>query len=258
TDFDYLLYVNDILLNENYGFKKFEVTEEMLNMTAAQIYNRDTNNNKQTTIEPKIVDNTIKIDGYPFDISFKRTIRVPDDDKTYELPPDLGNFPLTSKNDINQILLPMYQMEAMWINFGKQYCYSYFNRKIAVKIGVGDINIISGKKWIEGHIDPEQQNYIVPPKQCWIDGIPVKVEEKFSYETVSENLVRQFVAVPLESDASIESQLLKKGKISELKGGLQFEFYELYDREFFLTKDKKIIPNNITISEKFKVGDTFY
>src|SRR5690606_15167930 len=84
------------------------------------------------------------------------------------------------------------------------------------------------------------------------------VEEKFSYETVSENLVRQFVAVPLESDASIESQLLKKGKISELKGGLQFEFYELYDREFFLTKDKKIIPNNITISEKFKVGDTFY
>jgi len=34
--------------------------------------------------------------GYPLKISFKRTIRVPDNDQAYGLPPYYGNFPIYS------------------------------------------------------------------------------------------------------------------------------------------------------------------
>ena len=53
-------------------------------------------------------------------ISFQRTLRIPDDDKTYPLPPGLGSFPLRHVDDFASglpdkwlsrggVLLPMYQ-----------------------------------------------------------------------------------------------------------------------------------------------------
>lgn len=51
-------------------------------------------------------------EGNALDISFRRTIRVPDNDKTYRLPPDCGPFPIyavrgpTTKRGV---CIPMYR-----------------------------------------------------------------------------------------------------------------------------------------------------
>ncbi|KAI9355608.1 hypothetical protein DFJ73DRAFT_598067, partial [Zopfochytrium polystomum] len=52
-----------------------------------------------------------------FNLSFQRTIRVPDDGKARSLPPGLGPFPLAQIDD-GSVALPMYQAEAMWMLFG--------------------------------------------------------------------------------------------------------------------------------------------
>jgi len=54
------------------------------------------------------------------DITFQRTLRIPDDDRTYPLPPGLGNFPLRHVDDFADrvpanwrprggVMLPMFQ-----------------------------------------------------------------------------------------------------------------------------------------------------
>ena len=59
-------------------------------------------------------------------IGFHRTLRIPDDNRNYPLPPGLGRFPLRHVDDhLDQIpeawdrhggvFLPMYQAEAMWL-----------------------------------------------------------------------------------------------------------------------------------------------
>jgi hypothetical protein len=61
-------------------------------------------------------------------IEFQRTLRIPDDNREYPLPPGLGGFPLEHVEDHAQrisktiverggVMLPMYQSEAMWISF---------------------------------------------------------------------------------------------------------------------------------------------
>src|SRR5215475_3481031 len=62
------------------------------------------------------------------DIGFQRTFRIPDDGKTYPLPPGFGFFPLVHVDDHAHrvpsdwldrggVMLPMYQSEAMWLYF---------------------------------------------------------------------------------------------------------------------------------------------
>ncbi len=78
---------------------------------------------------------------------------IPDDVKEYPLPPDLGNLPLSiissfsaspsmpkSWVDHGGIFMPMYQREALWLSFKAK-------RPVAVKIGIGKINAISGEPW---------------------------------------------------------------------------------------------------------------
>lgn len=84
-------------------------------------------------------------------ITFKRTLRIPDDDMAYPLPPGLGNFPLQHVDDYANrapknwldrggVVFPMYQSEAMWIGFDSDY-------PMAVKIATGKINVVSGQPW---------------------------------------------------------------------------------------------------------------
>jgi hypothetical protein len=84
----------------------------------------------------------------------------------------------------------MYQREALWIGFdGPEW------QPHAVKVGIGLINVLSGDRWTENlHADP--QDYIVCPPQLWLDGI-----------NAGEAFVRQFVAMPLGSGATVEGQL---------------------------------------------------
>jgi len=143
-------------------------------------------------------------------IEFQRTLRIPDDDRDYPLPAGLGRFPLKTVDEFASsappdwrehggVMLPMYQSEAMWINFhGPGYPF-------VVKIAAGKINAVTGKPWGEG-LEADPQNYMVVPGQPWLDGF-----------CVAKGVIRQFVAMPLGSGYSAEEQLTGKAEF----GGLQ-------------------------------------
>ena len=111
-------------------------------------------------------------------LDFQRTLRIPDDGRDYPLPPGLGSFPLRHVDDYDEarlpelwkqhggIMLPMYQSEALWLNLDSDYPF-------AVKVATGKINAITGEAWCDGiHRDP--QDYMVTPKQPWLDGYCVE------------------------------------------------------------------------------------
>jgi hypothetical protein len=165
-------------------------------------------------------------------ITFQRTLRIPDDDKTYNLPPGLGAFPLRHVDDFAErvpalwlehggVMMPMYQSEAMWLNFTAGYdeergvAYPF-----AIKVATGKIDAVTGKDWSPGlHRGP--QDYMVAPGQPWLDGY-----------CVEKGIIRQFVAMPLGQGYTAEEQLTGKAE----HGGLQVIAYpmkrEVFERRF--------------------------
>ena len=93
-------------------------------------------------------------------IHFQRTLRIPDDNSVYYLPPGLGNFPLSHVDDLGErlpeswnqhggVFFPMYQSEAMWISFETTYPF-------AVKVAARKINAVTGDSWSSKlHQDPQ-------------------------------------------------------------------------------------------------------
>ncbi len=124
-----------------------------------------------------------------FEVEFQRTLRIPDDGKDYPLPAGLGRFALRHVEDFagrapdrwlqhGGVMMPMYQAEAMWMNFdGGDY-------PVAVKIAAGKINAVNGEDWTAGLSRRPSQNYAVVPGQPWLDGFAVE-----------RGVIRQFVAM---------------------------------------------------------------
>ena len=148
-------------------------------------------------------------------IELQRTLRIPDDNRAYRLPPGLGRFPLSRVDDYpdnvpetwNQhggVFLPMYQAEALWINFRADY-------PMAVKIAAGKVNAVTGEAWSE-ELSGEPQDYLVVPGQPWLDGF-----------CVEKGLIRQFVAMPLGEGYTPEEQLTGEAE----HGGLQIAVYPM-------------------------------
>ncbi len=147
-----------------------------------------------------------------FTMDFQRTLRIPDDDKEHSLPPGLGEFPVRNVDDYAEmipakwaerggVMLPMYQSEALWLSFG------WGGYPFAVKISTGGVCCLTGDVDAEG-LRREPQNYLVVPGQPWLDGY-----------NVGQNQIRQFVAAPLDHEASVEKQI--KGEATE--GGMKIE-----------------------------------
>ena len=157
-----------------------------------------------------------------FSVNFQRTLRIPDSDKTYSLPPGLGSFPLRHVEDYNSklpaatnerggVMLPMWQAEAMWLNFRNQGPDYDLDFPVAIKIGAGKINAVTGEAWRQGlHRDP--QDYMVSPQQPWLDGFAVE-----------KGVIRQFVAMPLGTGYSVEEQLTGESEW----GGIQISVVPL-------------------------------
>lgn len=157
-----------------------------------------------------------------FELEFPRTLRIPDDDEVHYLPPGLGNFPLRHVDDFatrlpdrwrehGGVMMPMYQAEAMWINFLSPTSYPFL-----VKIAAGKINALTGEAWRDApNRDP--QDYVVVSEQPWLDGFCVKKGE-----------IRQFVAAPLGSGYSVEEQVTGQAE----HGGLQIIAYPLKAEEW--------------------------
>jgi hypothetical protein len=152
-------------------------------------------------------------------VTFMRTARIPDDDRTYPLPAGLGRFPLRHVDDcVNEIgagvrrrggvALPMHASEALWIYFGARSAVRY---PIALKIAAGKINAITGKPWTADLCD-DPQDYLVVPEQPWLDGF-----------CIAKGIIRQFVAERLGAGYSVEEQLTGKAEF----GGLQIIAYPM-------------------------------
>ena len=157
-----------------------------------------------------------------FSIDFQRTLRIPDTDATYHLPPGLGNFPLRHVEDYANslppqtvsrggIIFPMWQSEAMWLNFSNRGPDYGLKFPVAIKVAAGKINAVTGNPWQSGlHRAP--QDYMVSPKQPWLDGFAVE-----------KGIIRQFVAMPLGDGYSVEEQLTGEAEW----GGLQISVIPL-------------------------------
>lgn len=198
-----------------------------------------------------------------FGVTFQRTLRIPDDNKKYSLPPSLGHFPIEHVEDYAKnlpenwsthggVFFPMYQAEAMWMSFS-----SHSGRPFAIKIASGKVNAVSGKAWdnklqgnaktvhsnevsegpfplpgakipeanmgdilksedrINGRVkieDKAEPDYMVAPKQPWLDGF-----------NVGKGVIRQFVAVPLDSGYTVEEQVTGVAE----HGGIQIIVYPM-------------------------------
>lgn len=146
------------------------------------------------------------------EVTFQRTLRIPDDGRTYPLPPGLGAFPLRRVHDYatrvppawlehGGVFLPMYQREAMWLNFN--------GPPHALKVGIGKVCAISGERWRDG-LRSDPQDYVVTGEQPWLDGI-----------AAGRGIIRQFVAMPLGGGYTVEAQLTGEEK----HGGIQLQAY---------------------------------
>ncbi|MDO8970762.1 MAG: hypothetical protein Q7U74_08750 [Saprospiraceae bacterium] len=154
--------------------------------------------------------------GKHFSIVFKRTLRIPNDGKEYPLPAGLGTFPIYKVSDYidtvpfhwieegGGVFIPMYQSEALWIDF----IYPSW-RPHVIKIGAGYINVVNGQPFAE-KLAQNENDYMVCPKQPWLDGF-----------NIGNGIVRQFVATPLGTGQSVEAQLTGEDK----HGGLQIIVY---------------------------------
>jgi len=149
-------------------------------------------------------------------ISFQRTLRIPDDGQVYPLPPTLGTFPLHSVSDYPAlsshlggsseavVFIPMVQREALWLSFE-----ALAGLPVAVKVGVGEVNALTGTPWQEG-LQSNPQDYLVCPLQPWLDGI-----------NSGDGEIRQFTAMPLGQGYTVEGQITG----AEQVGGIQILIY---------------------------------
>lgn len=162
----------------------------------------------------RIEQDSIRI-GRHLRVSFQRTLRIPDDGRDYPLPPGLGRFPVFRVEDYADtvpegwreeggVFIPMYQAEALWLSFDQSWW-----RPVAVKVGLGETDAISGKRWSQDlHAKP--QDYLVCPDQPWLDGI-----------NAGEGFIRQFVAAPLGDGVTVEEQVTETAS-----GGLHLRAFE--------------------------------
>jgi hypothetical protein len=153
----------------------------------------------------------------PVKVSFQRTLRIPETG-LHPLPPGLGLFPLRRVEDYPDtapaewltrggVMLPIYQREAMWLSFRS-------SEPAALQVGVGKVCAVSGLPWIE-RLVKDPQNYVPLPRQPWLDGI-----------NAGDGFIRQFVAVPLGSGATVEGQVTGQ----ETHGGVQLRAVSLTER----------------------------
>ncbi|SFE50620.1 hypothetical protein SAMN05216251_103337 [Actinacidiphila alni] len=149
-------------------------------------------------------------------VRFMRTLRLPEQG-THPLPPGLGAFPLRRVSDFagrapeqwrarGGVLLPVHQREAMWLSFSSAV-------PAALQVGVGKVCAVSGRPWSD-RLSRDPQNYVVLPRQPWLDGI-----------NSGAGTIRQFVAVPLGLGATVEGQVSG----AEVWGGVQLQVFGLRD-----------------------------
>ena len=162
-------------------------------------------------------------------IDFQRTLRLPDNGETHYLPPGLGKFPLRHLEDFDLgsnnhlkkrggVIMPMFQADALWLNFRSINLTGEADYPIALKIGTGKVCAVSGDNW-SSNLNRDPQDYVVVPEQPWLDGY-----------NVGKDIVKQFVAAPMGQGFTVEEQLTGNADV----GGIQIQAFpmkkEFYDK----------------------------
>ena len=98
------------------------------------------------------------------------------------------------------VALPIYQAEALWIDFDAPYW-----RPMAIKVGAGMVNAVDAGP-LDADLREGREDYLVTPPQPWLDGFKT-----------GEGTISQFVAMPLGRGVTVEGQLTG----TETVGGLQ-------------------------------------
>ncbi|KAJ7215918.1 hypothetical protein GGX14DRAFT_518352 [Mycena pura] len=174
--------------------------------------------------ESDLKGHTTAIQAGGVTIRFHRTLRVPDNLDVNPLPVDLGPFPLLPVSMFSNRLpgnissrggffMPIFEREALFISFEA----SKVRDRPAVKVSAGGVNVLTGSfknihaAQVLGHDYIVQgQDYLVPGLQPWIDGVMTE-----------EGVVRQFVAMPLGKNYTVEEQVTGKAE----EGGFQFDIF---------------------------------
>lgn len=166
-------------------------------------------------------------------VLFNRTLRIPDDGKTYPLPPGLGRFPIKHVDDHKDkipekwikhggVMLPMWQSEAMWVQFVANTPFGHGHAwPFAIKVSTGKRSAVTGKPWSK---TLREGDYCIVPEQPWLDGY-----------VVEDGVIRQFVAAPLGMGVTAEEQITGKAEF----GGLQIEVYPMKAEEFMKRYPKR-------------------
>lgn len=162
-------------------------------------------------------------------IQFRKCARVPADDLAYALPGKGPTFPLfkihgaDSEEDSvlrstlpdglanGHALIPMYQKEAMWMDFQSceptalKICYGGQKGQAESEYSEQGINVLTGKTDVpllmqikKSHVWPPnaQQNYMVVPEQQWLGNM-----------NVDEGQMAQFTSHELDNSAAAEAQM---------------------------------------------------
>lgn len=163
------------------------------------------------------------------------------------MPPGLGSFPLRHIDDHaphipanwlkrGGVLLPMWQSEALWLNFDS---YEIASREaeypFAIKVATGKMSAITGELWQRG-LSRNPQDYLVVPGQPWLDGY-----------CVEKGIIRQFVAMPLGDGYSVEEQLTGKAEF----GGMQIEVFPMRPQVFerrFPVRERSLMKRKLCFS----------
>jgi len=126
------------------------------------------------------------------------------------------------------VIMPMFQADALWLNFSSINITGEADYPIAIKIGTGKICAVSGDNW-SSSLNRDPQDYVVVPEQPWLDGY-----------NVSKDTVKQFVAAPMGRGLTVEEQLTETADI----GGIQIQAFPM-KRKFY---------DQLNVVEKFSDG----
>ena len=130
-------------------------------------------------------------------------------------------------------MMPMFQAEAMWINFSSEDIDSRGEYCFIVKIATGKVNAVTGEDW-RNNVNRTPQDYLVVPTQPWLDGY-----------CVEKGTIRQFVAMPLGSGYTAEEQVTGEARV----GGVQIVVYpmkrEVFERRFPVRDMRRVYSRDV-------------
>jgi hypothetical protein len=175
----------------------------------------------ETRIPVAISDSTIRL-GRHTTVTFIRTLRIPEDGKSYPLPAGFGKLPIFRVEDYARtapakwlkeggFFIPLYQREALYLEFG-----GVDWRPTILKVAVGRINAVTGKAF-DDELHAHSQDYVVVPDQQWLDGI-----------NKGNGVVGQFIAMPLGEGYTVEELVTDEAK----HGGFQLMAYDPMENRF--------------------------